>query len=288
MRKFINVSIIVFTSLGLLLTVPILLPKSWDLNPDFLGDYSKLVTGIVWAIAFIFFLYSILNRQTELSRHKFINALSLFFVVLGAFLAITPFLTPESWFFGPISDWHLWGDYTGGVVGSCWALAGTLFIYSTFLHQREVTKTQSLAIHNQNFESTFFNMLNFYRNMLNEADIKLRIEQDTRDGFTVVSNDLQRLKKLANMSPATKSILEAPRLFLKEIYYKIEQNSEMAFNLSEKDNSKFNLQNERKRYYRIVKASMNTTQLEVMIQSFKLDDNVSENELSTWFIYDLS
>jgi len=54
------------------------------------------------------------------------------------------------------------GDCISGLVGVLWSAAGVLFIYATFKEQQKLNATQ-------NFENTFFNLLNTYHQIVNNT-----------------------------------------------------------------------------------------------------------------------
>lgn len=58
------------------------------------------------------------------------------------------------------------GSFIGGFVGVFLSGAGFLLIYSTFLEQSEFNVKQTKLFNKQQFETTFFNMLNTYRSLV--------------------------------------------------------------------------------------------------------------------------
>lgn len=57
------------------------------------------------------------------------------------------------------NNWGTFGDYIGGVVGTIFSFTGVVLIYLTFKRQQETSVLQQ-------FETTFFNLLNIQREMM--------------------------------------------------------------------------------------------------------------------------
>ena len=62
------------------------------------------------------------------------------------------------------------GSYVGGVLGTIIGFVTLFFVYITYTSQRKELKLQSELIAQQQFESTFFNMLNVHREL--KKDLK--------------------------------------------------------------------------------------------------------------------
>lgn len=136
------------------------------------------------------------------------------------------------------------GDLIGGVVGSIWALAGVLLFYAAFIKQiealddqkiatqasleaitlqinelelqrkeivetRQVLKEQENTLKIQQFETTFFNLLNLYNSIIENMDWH----------FT----DRVQTKASSDKSPAEYQSLERVRTG-RDIFYYIKQN----------------------------------------------------------------
>lgn len=69
------------------------------------------------------------------------------------------------------------GDFVGGVIGTFFALAGTLLIYLSFVAQTKENKRNA-------FESSFFEMMRIYRENINE----LRYRKFKEDDYIVYEN----------------------------------------------------------------------------------------------------
>jgi hypothetical protein len=63
---------------------------------------------------------------------------------------------------GDPAHWGVLGDFTGGVVGTVFSLASMILIYLTFRSQQSTSVLQQ-------FETTFFNMLNIQREMMRDV-----------------------------------------------------------------------------------------------------------------------
>ena len=93
------------------------------------------------------------------------------------------------------------GEFFGGTVGSIWALAGVILFYLALIYQRrelelqreelletrEILDRQSQTIEIQQFENTFFQLLDFH------LEASRRIEaQEGGNGFEKMYNDLKK------------------------------------------------------------------------------------------------
>ncbi len=93
------------------------------------------------------------------------------------------------------------GEFFGGTVGSIWALAGVILFYLALIYQRrelelqrqelkdtrEILEGQSITIAIQQFENTFFQLLNFHL----EASRKIQTQQ-SGNGFELIFNDFKK------------------------------------------------------------------------------------------------
>ncbi|MBO7496232.1 MAG: hypothetical protein J6T98_06730 [Salinivirgaceae bacterium] len=60
-----------------------------------------------------------------------------------------------------------WGNFIGGVVGTIIAGIACIYVYKTYISQKkELEKTNETAV-KQQFETTFFNLISNYKNILN-------------------------------------------------------------------------------------------------------------------------
>ncbi|WP_281299009.1 putative phage abortive infection protein [Flavobacterium limnophilum] len=64
------------------------------------------------------------------------------------------------------------GSYVGGVLGTIIGFVTLFFVYITYTSQRKELKLQRELIAQQQFESTFFNMLNVHRELKNDLKLK--------------------------------------------------------------------------------------------------------------------
>lgn len=107
-----------------------------------------------------------------------------FFVVVG-FLACVPALVhfPKTLELKDLGDL---GSYVQGPVASLWALAGICLVFETLTSQREQLKEQENqfkeqheSIKRQNFEASFFQLLNLQNTLVSQ----MREQWDTFDSF---------------------------------------------------------------------------------------------------------
>ncbi|MEQ8809517.1 MAG: hypothetical protein RIE59_10650, partial [Imperialibacter sp.] len=102
---------------------------------------------------------------------------------------------------GDITTLSMLGEFVGGTVGSMWSLAGVIFFYLALIYQRrelelqreellesrKIMDKQSKTLQTQQFENTFFQLLEFH---LNAAK---RIEtQDGSNGFDKMYVDFKK------------------------------------------------------------------------------------------------
>jgi hypothetical protein len=94
------------------------------------------------------------------------------------------------------------GDFVGGIIGSIWALAGVILFYvalteqrkefkltrEVFLDQSEIYKKQSETLELQQFESTYFNMLQLHHQIVGSIDYD-DYNDITKKTKTVTSRD---------------------------------------------------------------------------------------------------
>jgi hypothetical protein len=107
------------------------------------------------------------------------------------------------WFYGNLIDFTTtgqFGDFMGGVVGTVFALAGTLLIYLSFKEQTKQNEREA-------FESAFFEMVNLHRENVNQMNYKKSngIELETalhRRVFRVIFKEFlecyREVKKFSN------------------------------------------------------------------------------------------
>ena len=115
----------------------------------------------------------------------------------------------------------LFGDFIGGVVGTIFALAGTLFIFLTFYEQIKQNKREA-------FEGTFFTMINLHRKNIDEMRYT---KFDTNTGemrtatnrkvFRVIFAEFmecfQELKRISNFTQDNNYILPKYKEYLEKI-----------------------------------------------------------------------
>jgi hypothetical protein len=97
------------------------------------------------------------------------------------------------------------GDYLSGFVGVFWTGSGAILIYATFRAQR-------LQTEKQNFETTYFNLLNIYHNLANSTEGKI-IDYQNNDieiikGRRFFSEVLRNLKSKTHHEDFLKSICQ--------------------------------------------------------------------------------
>lgn len=111
------------------------------------------------------------------------------------------------------------GDFIGGVVGTAFALAGTLLIYLSFKEQINQNKKEG-------FESTFFEMIHIHRQNVSEMSYRKDYSTgpqvaENRRVFKVIFEEFlecyREVKKFSNSKNSNDYILEKQRVFLNKL-----------------------------------------------------------------------
>lgn len=129
--------------------------------------------------------------------------------------------------------------------------------------QSEALDNQLTAIHRQNFEATFFQMLTFHNNLVNATDIQLRngLVIKGRDCFKHFYNSLKEQYERHLHEDEKKHIFEAHRLFWKDFQQDLAHYYRYLYNIirfvEESDV-------ETQRYMRIVRSLLSNYELAVM------------------------
>ncbi len=78
------------------------------------------------------------------------------------------------------------GSFISGFVGVFWTAAGVILVYATFKKQRELNEKQQ-------FEASFFSMLNTFNSIIDKFKVKTKEQNDSfgRDYFSVVLNEFK-------------------------------------------------------------------------------------------------
>ena len=97
---------------------------------------------------------------------SFIAGASLF-VYIYQFHSASLANTPErfAWF----------GDYIGGIIGTITALIGVVFLFRTYKIQLDISETQEKIQQKQQFEDTFFSLLEQQRSIVTNIKGKISI-----------------------------------------------------------------------------------------------------------------
>ena len=115
------------------------------------------------------------------------------------------------------------GDFIGGVVGTFFALVGTLLIFLTFREQAKNNKRNA-------FESSFFEMIRLYRANVNDISYtktknKEKVNYQKRQVFRIIYNEFiecyREVKKFSNSTTVSDYITPKYEKKLKEITNRI-------------------------------------------------------------------
>lgn len=85
------------------------------------------------------------------------------------------------------------GSYVGGVLGTIIGFVTLFFVYITYTSQRKELKLQRELIAQQQFESTFFNMLNVHRELKNSLRIIRNPSKIGIEVFNSIKSDYEQI-----------------------------------------------------------------------------------------------
>lgn len=95
------------------------------------------------------------------------------------------------------TEFGVFGDYIGGVLGSSMALISIVLLYRTYRTQLDITKNQEKQLLIQQFESAFFELLSNQRTILMSSKGVFYDQKSTsRQGYTL--SDYQYIDKIAD------------------------------------------------------------------------------------------
>lgn len=87
------------------------------------------------------------------------------------------------------------GSFVGGVFGTIIGFVTLFFVYITYTSQRKELKIQKELISQQQFESTFFNMLNVHRELKNSLIYSTDDIDDTKlKGIETINTSIKKIK----------------------------------------------------------------------------------------------
>jgi hypothetical protein len=86
------------------------------------------------------------------------------------------------------------GDYVGGILGTIIGFITLILVYLTYTSQKDELKLQSQLIAQQQFESTFFNMLNVHRELKNSLELNI-IKRICRINTSKETTEFKEIKK---------------------------------------------------------------------------------------------
>ena len=101
--------------------------------------------------------------------------ITLFAYNLGRLINLEYFSNPDEYNFNT-DKLGQFGDFIGGFLGTVLTAIATFFIYKTYISQKNELESQRKLIAQQQFESTFFNMLNVHRELKNSLSLNSNIK----------------------------------------------------------------------------------------------------------------
>ncbi|MBN8684411.1 MAG: hypothetical protein J0L99_17310 [Chitinophagales bacterium] len=137
------------------------------------------------------------------------------------------------------------GDFFGGVIGSFWALTGVFLLYLTLKMQKEELGNQKEELRStrevfetQKFETTFFNLLERQKQILNEINIATR-------EINVTSFLGSSPSEIRNFQG--KDSLKEAKIQLEKIFQTLNNRNKYSLNLQEEDQKLINTSQEYER-----------------------------------------
>ena len=147
----------------------------------------------------------------ELSRRQFIWFVIIPSIAIIIFTFIGYYLDDKinpAYFYSPSEyEFHYdnlgqFGDFIGGFLGTILTLIATIYVYQTYnsqkielVSQREELKDQKEFIRSQQFETTFFNLLNTHRQLKNDLKIPKKIH-----GVHILSEEIIGIEVLEKVT----------------------------------------------------------------------------------------
>ena len=98
-----------------------------------------------------------------------------FFIFIGAGLFLMVMCNSPDAGNNAKDYWTIWGtrgDFTAGMVGTLFALAGFIYVYLSFKKQREANDLQADSFKHEKVESRFFELLGLHRDNVSELSFK--------------------------------------------------------------------------------------------------------------------
>ena len=89
---------------------------------------------------------------------------------------------------GRIKSYGEWGNFIGGVFGTVIAGIACIYVYKTYISQKEELEKTNVTAKKQQFETTFFNLIRIYKESLQAIQYNSPYIKQTLDNETI--NDL--------------------------------------------------------------------------------------------------
>ena len=97
------------------------------------------------------------------------------------------FKNREEYFFDTEKLGHF-GDFIGGFLGTILTIAATILVYKTYISQKNELQLQRNLISQQQFETTFFNMLEIHRSI--KENLSISVSQLITQPYILLNSDI--------------------------------------------------------------------------------------------------
>ncbi len=144
-------------------------------------------------------------RKSKISKHL-ITALAFLSTTLGIIITIYLIVVHDSQLYSKNGVFDLtkgseFGDFIGGFAGIFFTISGVFLLYRTMSMQREEFSKTEKAITTQQFETTFFNMMNVLQNII--LSTSKSNSGNTENGYNYFHILLTNLKQKLNEKLST-------------------------------------------------------------------------------------
>jgi len=147
------------------------------------------------------------------------------------------------------------GSYVGGILGAVIGFVTLFFVYLTYTSQRKELKLQGQLIAQQQFESTFFNMLNVHRELknslkLNSINLICKLDDSSKE---IVIYGLDVIQSISSD--------------YREFYNSFDNNAHLK---------QFNINKKNKNYKKLIP---DTAEIITIVEHFKVDPNSKSSDI---------
>lgn len=162
-----------------------------------------------------------IKSDKVVSRLIFWSSLIIIIITIFAYYDNDYLLKKRDEYFFDTEKLGHFGDFVGGFLGTILTIAATIFVYKTYISQKNELQLQRALISQQQFETTFFNMLELHRNIKNSLSINI-YDLITKPYIIGITSD--------NMSINTGRLEDFDTLTGKKVFIKLIEDFERLYN----------------------------------------------------------